>query len=192
MIKIIKETYDQFPAINTDKTPLDFLLNRLIELHLIARARSLNTLTHRSFLKVLNYIIVNPSMDSYINVLQTEFKRDFTEKSKQIGLQYWTKIDPFQLKPFISTFSITDDINLEEYSSLILSLKQTFYDRILPKVRQLKSQNKGIEAVNYIIALDLQSHFDTKELIRMFISASRFKEAAALVVSDSVLQKVFP
>ncbi len=61
---------------------------------------------------------------------------------------------------------------------------------MLPKIRQLKSQNKGADAVNYIIALNLQNHFDTKELMKMFIAASKFKEAAQLAVPDPSLQKV--
>jgi len=163
MIKVIREVYDQLPTTIPDQTPLDFLLNRLIELHLIGRARNINTLAHRSFLKVVSIVI-------------NEYKRDFTEKSKAIGLQYWTKIDPLQLKPFLSIFNIAEEVNHEE---------------MLPKVRQLRSQNKSAEAVNYIIALNLQSHFDTKDMIRMFIGASKFKEAAALVVSDSKLQQFF-
>jgi len=61
---------------------------------------------------------------------------------------------------------------------------------MLPKVRQLKSQNKAADAVNYIIALKLQTHFDTRELIKMFIAASKFKEAAQLAIPDPALQKV--
>ncbi len=61
MMNIIRDTYEQFPLTNLNKTPFEFLLSRLVELHLIARARYYHTLTQRVFLKVLSIVKVENS-----------------------------------------------------------------------------------------------------------------------------------